>query len=763
MNTNLLFIPFRETIDTDIGGELRLTIKQHFFQTPSSFETDLRIISKLRRNIASLRDITANLKDLNQLNEYFYQLNNLLKVFSDDALEFTWFGTLGYRPMGPQMVRSFRFEQLNIVYQTGSLYSQLALSESRYSDKGLKDSCSHFQLAAGCFQYLIEKLHENNGKLLGFVQKAPDMDISTLECLKWLMLAQAQETVWQKGIINASMKDSAIAKLSIQISQFYSSSLSCANSSDYIRLEWVNHIAIKKYHFQAAANYRASLGCLDNFKYGDQVGYLRVASKCCEMAQKHKKYVDKLLLEDIQGLAETVKQALRVAEKENDLVYLKVVPDEKDLTAITGVSMVKALIPEALSKPKGSPLFKELIPFAIIQIAQAYKERQGQFVQLKIVDPINALNKMMAQFLSSRNLPASIDTLQRPENLPDSIVQHSQDILKYGGVDFVENSLEEISHLAAQSRDLLLGCQERLKAEAHEDELLSQRVDISESDRIMSQEAGADLYTKVQKMNEYLSQAQEGDNKIAEQYYKIKSYLEIYCGGYDELIKTIPNATFVNIDPEDNKLLCELRNALNDAETLKNERSRRLKDIEVKTKNNSILPSVVNEYKTSKSRIIAPDGSIDEDTFTPVYDKHITMFDPDLKFVNFLKEKQENLEEKINSLNTKFVTEIEMKYNLSRGEHLEILQTLESAYVGYLDLISNMNDGSKFYTDFLLRGGAVLKDCDDFIYRRRIEAREIEQLRIQHKQGDDLPNGVQQLPLMAPQGTWDPKQGIKFG
>ena len=42
------------------------------------------------------------------------------------------------------------------------------------------------------------------------------MQLSTIQCLEYLMLAQAQETIWQKAINNNSMKDSVVARLSIK-------------------------------------------------------------------------------------------------------------------------------------------------------------------------------------------------------------------------------------------------------------------------------------------------------------------------------------------------------------------------------------------------------------------------------------------------------------------------------------------------------------------------------------------------------------------
>ena len=66
-------------------------------------------------------------------------------------------------------------------------------------------------------------------------------------------------------------------------------------------------------------------------------------------------------------------------------MYLKIVPQEKELKTIIGVSMVKSIIPEAFEqKPESNTeIFKELLPYVIIHVAQAMRERQDEYVQTK--------------------------------------------------------------------------------------------------------------------------------------------------------------------------------------------------------------------------------------------------------------------------------------------------------------------------------------------------------------------------------------------
>ena len=71
------------------------------------------------------------------------------------------------------------------------------------------------------------------------------------------------------------MKNSIMYKLAIQVSDFYLSALNKTNKSNAIRSEWIEHVACKKYHFEAAAQYRCALYCLERGKYGEEVARLQ--------------------------------------------------------------------------------------------------------------------------------------------------------------------------------------------------------------------------------------------------------------------------------------------------------------------------------------------------------------------------------------------------------------------------------------------------------------------------------------------------------
>lgn len=770
MASNWLYVPLRITYPLDLGATLTEIIKQDYFQTPSIFQQDLASATNVRNAITSLKDEAVGPNAIVNLKKYHQLLTTMFRKFPDDEIEFSWSGSLGYSPTRPSASRSLKVEQLNVLYQLGSSYSQLAMAQSRHSDDGLKLSCSYLQQAAGYFDAIIQRITPA-------LQLPPDFSTPTLQFLNLLMLAQAQESIWQKAIANPDMKDSVIAKLSAQTADYYAQAAAKANESESIRQGWINHTTAKSYHFKAAAHFRLSNVCLDAFKYGDQVAHLKLASKYCDLAGKYKRYVNDFVIDDLNGLTETIKSSLRVAEKDNDLVYLKMVPAESEMAPLAGVSMVKPTPPSS-DLDEGLAVFEELIPFAIVQIAQAFRERLDTYINDTILTPIQALDKLMNTFLTERNLPASIDSIQKPEVLPESAIQHSKELISIGGNKTINASIQGLRKLAGVCVKILVECEERLKKDGEEDKYLRSQLGDSAWNRPTSESAEQHLLTRVDKLRYYISEAEKGDITIFQEFDQIRDLVNIYCGGYDELNKYIPTASFTDIEPSLNKIIVDLREMVSSAAELTVKRRNFFSRLELKVRDNNILPVILDKYKQNKANYHNEEGRIESRLFEPVYDQHLKVFQDDIKFVEVEKQKQIDLENKIGLLNNEFVLKHSQVHNESQVTRQQALQSLEQAYNTYLQLNSHVNDGMNFYSHLITNGNDVLRECEEFVQQRRIEGRELEMLLtrpselqspVQAQSAALRPNPQPQAPssVVTPKpmkpGFWDPSQGIKFG
>lgn len=787
MNSNLLFIPLKQSRPIDLGHELSEVITKNYFQPPSVFEADLVRLTKLRNKITNIKDIVEQ-QEYNSdyesvLFEYYDVIKPIQSKFPDDCIEFAWYDTLGYGPKGPFPYRSFKIEKLNTVFQLACLYSQLAILELRYTDLGLKKACQYYQLSSGCFEFIISHLKNEleADKNPVILQIPKSFQMETIQCLKFLMLAQAQETIWQKAINNATMKDSVISRLSYKTSEFYSQALVYGNSSDLIKLEWINHMKVKRFHFLAAAHFRSSTIAADAAQYGEQVAHLRAAELAVDQALKSKKYVNSLVMEDLLGLTEVIKTRLRTAEKDNDLIYLKIVPNQNELKPIVGVSMVKPLESEKLiTTPSDHPVFNELLPYIIINVAQAMRERQDDFIRTKFHEPIQGLDNMLTKFLNERGLPASIDSIQQPENIPDSIIQHSQEILKNGGLLFIEKSFKEIQNLNFECNHLLQECRTRINLDRNEDQMLRDRQGTARWNRASTDEAASELITKTEKMRQYLEQAKNGDEIVYQKYVEIKPILEVYSGGFDSLSRHIPNSQYIALPESLSSVINELRAHLSQVSTVESERKDFIHNLEIKSRDNNILSKLVQEYNTHRSEVYSDQGDFKPNCFEPVYERHLKLFDSDLHYISETRDFQVNLEQKIDIANNKFIHEFNKVKNASQEKRQSKLQILEDGYEKFLQIIVNLNEGSKFYSDFIEKGTNVLRECEEYLYKRRIESRDLELAINNSFQAAKVTNEQRQLidipvshsndsdsnlisPRTSKPGIWNPNSDIKFG
>lgn len=218
------------------------------------------------------------------------------------------------------MVRNnVKYELLNALYNLAALYSQLAVNTSRSTATGIKSAANDFSLAAGVLSHMKSAVLPE----LRMSDPPEDMDEHTLESLMQLCLAQSQECFWQKAVMDG-YKDASIAKLAAKVSDLYNLAGEAAVKSEAISSAWIHHMTAKHHHFAAAAQYRAACDCLEKRKYGEEISRLTDAVTCVNEGLRETKggYLNKKVVDDLNGLKKKVEEDLKRAEKDNDLIYL---------------------------------------------------------------------------------------------------------------------------------------------------------------------------------------------------------------------------------------------------------------------------------------------------------------------------------------------------------------------------------------------------------------------------------------------------------
>ena len=295
---------------------------------------------------------------------------------------------------------NLRFELANVLFNLAALYSQLAVSLNRSTSDGLKSACNYFCQAAGVISHLKKEIIPD-------MRSSPpeDMDTMTLESVQQLLLAQAQECFWSKAVKDG-LKDGLIAKLAAKVSDFYDQAAEFGTKSDAISTEWIHHMTAKHHHFAAAAQYRASLECLEKQKFGEEVARLRDSLTCANEALKESRWINKVVLGDLNGLKAKVSEDLKRAEKDNDMIYLMNVPPKSELKTLDRAGMATPRVPQEVSDPAstlgdaglfGQPLFARLVPYAVHIAASIYEERKNRLVNNSIIDELEGLTTKLRE------------------------------------------------------------------------------------------------------------------------------------------------------------------------------------------------------------------------------------------------------------------------------------------------------------------------------------------------------------------------------
>lgn len=275
---------------------------------------------------------------------------------------------------------------------------------NRTTTDGLKQACNYFCQAAGILAHL-------RADIVPDLRTTPpeDMDEVTLQSLEHLLLAQAQECFWQKAVKDG-LKDVSIARLAAKVSDFYADAGGFAVKSNAVSVDWIHHMSAKHHHFAGAAQYRQSLDCLEKRKYGEEVARLKDSLACVNEALKESRWINRVVLGDLNGLRNRVSEDLKSAEKDNDIIYLNPVPPKSELKNIDRVSMVASKAPsqvtDAISMlgdngPLGQPLFSKLVPYAVHIAASIYSDRRDRLVNESIIGELESTTDKLREYVST--------------------------------------------------------------------------------------------------------------------------------------------------------------------------------------------------------------------------------------------------------------------------------------------------------------------------------------------------------------------------
>ncbi|CAG0895584.1 unnamed protein product [Darwinula stevensoni] len=265
----------------DFAGKLQQLIAQKYHEDPDKYMNEIHELEALR---ASAVYASMDFNGCSTLKRYYCQLHFIKNRFpwspSDHKLlHFTWQDIA----TGIQVsVPDIDFEIACVLYNIGSLHTQLGAADSRTSSEGMKISCTHFQCAAWAFEKLLEMQKEKHeGYFRG------DLGREMLTFLSIVSLAQAQECILEKSMVD-QRKHTITAKVAAQIVDFYGEALKflsgtkedtpvadTVNSS--LAKQWKKYVEFKMGFYQCITYLYQGLQTEDQQQLGARVAYYKAA------------------------------------------------------------------------------------------------------------------------------------------------------------------------------------------------------------------------------------------------------------------------------------------------------------------------------------------------------------------------------------------------------------------------------------------------------------------------------------------------------
>jgi len=733
MQSHILAVPFRKGAQLSLSAAVRQYISTKYDQHPDMFRQDLEVIETLRSDAINVRE--PHPTGVGKLQAYAAQLVWIGGKFPIDiGADFTWYPALGYNTERPVVHNNLQFELANILFNLAALYSQMAIASNRSSTEGLKTAASYFNQSAGVLSHI-------KTAVLPELRTTPpeDMDEHALEALVQLQLAQSQECFWQKAVKDG-YKDALIAKLAAKVSDLYNLAGEAAMLSEAISSGWIHHMSAKHHHFAAAAQYRAACDCLEKRKYGEEVARLKDAAACVGEGLKESRggHLHKSVIDDLNGLKKRVEEDVKRAERDNDVIYLNVVPPKAELKILERATMAVSKAPPQVTNPLeflgpkaefGPGLFSKLVPYSVHIAVSIYEERRDRLVNQSIIAELETLNERIHEILSSLNLPGSIQALEKPLGLPGTLAQHAEEVRQADAIHRLQRSFADIDKLRNADIAVFEEGKELLQAEEDEDNRLRMKFGTDRWNRPQSRvepNQGAKLWNQVGEAEGWFGNSASSDGVVREKFYKIEATLAILAGPDRGMLDFVPSSRRTEIPEPLKPALNRLRTAYNEITRFESRRRRKAEALREKARGDDIKHDILAEAaRLERTQAVAT--AIVPAHFEDFFEKRLDLFyEADMELVQKEATEQERLLDELVQINRGFESQKKVVSDKGIKEREQALQKLENAYYKYKELVSNVEVGRKFYNDLQRIVGGFRDNVRTFVTERRREAKMLE-------------------------------------
>ncbi|KAJ8570214.1 hypothetical protein K7X08_006791 [Anisodus acutangulus] len=640
-----------------------------------------------------------------------------------NSVFFTWYDTFKNKQKAVQ--QNIHLEKAAVLFNLGAVHSLMGLSLDRSAVEGRRQASHSFIAAAGAFAFL-----RDNVAMTASMGSSTTVDMS-VECagmLERLMLAQAQECVFENTIAKGSTPGVS-AKISRQVGIFYEEALAALNVAPlnyHFDKGWVAHVQLKAALFYTEACYRYGMELHEKEEIAEEIARLKSGVSALSEAKKTSpKGAAQQLLDEINKLEANLNQNLARAVKENDRVYLMRVPQASSLPPLPAFSMVKPMpMNDVLDANKGK-MFASLVPDSSAKALSRYTKMVDDVIRAQ-AERLQQGSELARVKLREMGLPDSILALEGNLTLSMALKEEVEAVQICGGPSGLEAELQQLNYLKRVNQELLVQTEELLQKEATEDAQF--RILLTKN-----------LQDRLNRFAANLKQAAESDARIERSVRDHAALMSILDRRPIESALPTLARPIMSLDANEDAIAGALKQSLRQLEGLGAQRAG-LEDMlkEMKRKDD-----ILHKLMTST-------GS-HEDLFR----REIAKYDHICEEIAKNLEAQEQLLLQIQAQNEDFASIFNLEdYKASRDR---IYKQIEAAISKYQEIKENINEGLKFYVTLQDAITNVKQQGSDFVITRNMQCREMmdEVPRSNPRPADpaNIPNDVR-----PPTPTYQPPQ-----
>ncbi|KAG8686668.1 pH-response regulator protein palA/rim20 [Ceratobasidium sp. 395] len=398
--------------------------------------------------------------------------------------------------------------------------------------------------------------------------------------------------------------------------------------------------------------------------------------------------------------------------------------------------MVQSILSNKLQNPSlmigdaENALFSGLVAYGVRMAVEVYIDRRENWIKEEVEGKAKELDAEITRLLQKLNLPGSLDALDKPAGIPPSLLRRSEEIRSMGGVESLQQQIEEVQALGSSASGILEEAFDILDTEAVEDETFFAQMPegtakiANDSGYFNSQRANKDLTVKANGYRQILDNAASSDAVVRSKWEEWEENVEVLGSEPDQMERLIPSHTTSANSAESiqaHTYARAIRTGLEHLEDLRSARARCVESARQRANTDDIKPRIMREA-AGLARWVEVKAAMFEGTI----EEEMGKFDRYRDSVEEGKEKQAEELARVEHLTGLLVQARTDDPILKQRE--AALQSLDLAYHRYLEVLSNVTEGAKFYAEFSGHLNVFLEECIRWVDRRREQRSEITEL-----------------------------------